>query len=147
MIKHSKEQLIEMIDSYADTDAISHKLSRIAVTYREMGFKEDLCLLADKAATELKDMILFLQRVKALESAEHIDIERIKWLVFDFPSYYSGVSHVVNDLKKLGKAIANASMSDDELYFLNQAIQNLEGMFNLSMELYKLYLMLEINSQ
>lgn len=147
MIKHSKEQLFEMIDSYADTEVISHKLSRIAVTYREMGFKEELCNLADKAAAELKDMILSLREVKALESADRIDIERIKWIVFDLPSCYSGTSYVVNELKNLGKVIAETSMSDDELYFLNQAIQNLEGMFNLSMELYKLYLMLEINSQ
>lgn len=146
MIKHSKAELIEMISRYADTGAIVSELGRISQRYAEMGREESVSYSVSSASFRLVELYCYLYDIRKEHTAKHTCMEDVKDLVEDFVSSSSGVEILVACLNKAGKVIEQVHSSSDELWFVSQAIQNLEGMFNLLMEFYKLYLMSEIDN-
>ena len=146
MIKYSKAELIEMISRYTDTGAIVGELGRISQRYAEMDCEESVSYPVSSASVRLVELYCYLYDIRAEYTAKHTCTEDVKDLVENFVSSSSEVDILVVGLNKAGKVIEQVHSSSDELWFVGQAIQNLEGMFNLLMEFYKLYLMSEIDN-
>ncbi len=143
MIKYSKAELIEMIDNYADTEVIVCRLQNISQCYRESGHEVSVSASISEAAVRLESIFCHLSNIKELYCEKNTGLESIKDHFENSVLDNSGTSEVVKGVKGACEVIKTMALSCDELWFADQAIQNLEGMFDLLMEFYKLYLMSE----